>query len=88
MPVVSRLVDESEMIGHGVPSVRASKRVVCVWKKDAKKKGDFAEMRRGWDRLGVVEHVFRQLQASHPDVVVRFLLGRMLGYLEFQDVTL
>ena len=35
--------------------------VACdgVWKKDAKKRArQVAEMRRGWDRLGVLEHVF------------------------------
>lgn len=55
-----------------------------VWKKEAKKKGEVAEMRKGWDRLGVVEHVLWQFEASHPDVGKSgFLLGRVL---EFQDV--
>lgn len=41
-------------------------------------------MRKGWDRLEVVEHVLWQFEASHPDVGKSgFLLGRVL---EFQDV--
>lgn len=85
IPVVFRLVDESEMIGHGVPSIRASKRGVW-WRveKRSQKKGEVAEMRKGWDRLEVVEHVLWQFEASHPDVGKSgFLLGRVL---EFQDV--
>lgn len=85
IPVVFRLVDESEMIGHGVPSIRASKR--GVWWRVEKRSQKKGRGRRDEERLGQVGSCWACSLAIRSVTSwcrqVRFFVGSIL---EFQDV--